>query len=154
VHCLEKDFEIGKFLDLLEAKGKSELVTVNHNESVENAIRIMLKEEYSQLPVMKGEKVVGVISYESLAKTVFGFTESKSNPPTKVRTKDCMEKVSKLFSVEDDMMNLLSALADKAYVLIRKRSKVTDIITSYDALWFFRTYVERFLSSKIEKGES
>jgi hypothetical protein len=45
-------------------------------------------------------------------------------------------------------------LADKAYVLIRKRSKVTDIITSYDALWFFRTYVERFLSSKIEKWES
>jgi predicted transcriptional regulator len=153
VHCLGKDFEIRKFLDLLEKKGKAKLVTVNHNESVENAIKIMLKEEYSQLPVMKGEKVVGVISYESLAKAVFSFTESKSKPPAKVRTKDCMEKVSKLYNVEDDMTNLLIALAEKSYVLIRKRSKVTDIITRYDALWFFRTYGERFLSSKFEKGE-
>ena len=129
------------------------MVTVNNNESVENAIKIMLKEEYSQLPVMKGEKVVGVISYESLAKAVFSFPESKSKPPAKVRTKDCMEWGSKLYGVEDDMMNLLSVLADKAYVLIRKRSKVTDIITRYDALWFFKTYGKRFLSSKFEKGE-
>jgi predicted transcriptional regulator len=105
----------------------------------------MLKEEYSQLPVMKGEKVVGVISYESLARAVFNFTESKSKPTAKVRTKDCMEKISKLLSVEDDVTNLLIALAEKSFVLIRKRRKVTDIITRYDALWFFRSYRERFL---------
>jgi predicted transcriptional regulator len=136
---LGKNLEISTFLDLLEEKGKAKLVTVDHNESVENAIRLMLKEEYSQLPVMKGTKVFGVISYESLAKTVFSFTESTSKPPVKVRAKDCMERVSKLFSFEDDLMCLLSVLADKSYVLIRKRSKVTDIITSYDVLWFFRT---------------
>ena len=134
--------EIITFLDLLREKGKTKLVTVNHNESVENAIRLMLKQEYSQLPVMKGEKVVGVISYESLAKTVFSYTKSKSKPPARFKAKDCMEKVSKIFSVEDDVINLLNTLADKAYVLISKRSKVTDIITSYDALLFFRTYRE------------
>ena len=139
------------FLDLLEEKGKAKLVTVNHNESVENAIRLMMKGEYSQLPVMKGDRAVGVISYESLAKTVFNFAESKSKPPAKVRARDCMEKVSKIFSVEDDVMDLMSTLAEKSYVLICKRSKVEDIITSYDALWFFRTYGESFFSGKLEK---
>jgi predicted transcriptional regulator len=153
VNCLRKHLEIRTFLDLLEEKRKAKLVTINHNESVENAIRLMLKEDYSQLPVMKGDKAVGVISYESLAKTVFSFTESKSKPPAKVRAKDCMEKLSKIFSVEDDMINLLNALADKSYVLMRKRNKVTNIITSYDVLWFFKTYRERFLSGKFEKGE-
>ena len=71
--------EIGTILDLLEERGKAKLVTVNHNEIVENAIGIMLKKDYSQLPVIKGDKAVGVISYESLAKTVFNFTESKQN---------------------------------------------------------------------------
>ena len=113
----------------------------------ENAIRLMLKEDYSQLPVMKRDKVVGVISYESLAKTVFNFTESKSKPPSRVRVKDCIERVSRVFSVEDDLMNLLSALSDKPYVLIRKRSNITHIITSCDALWFFRTFGESSRSS-------
>ena len=153
MNCLVKHLEIRTFLGLLEEKRKAKLVTVDHSESVENAVRLMLKEDYSQLPVVRGDKAVGVISYESLAKTVFSFTESKSKPPAKVRAKDCMEKISKIFSVEDDLINLLSALADKSYVLIRKRNKVTDIITSYDALWFFKTCEERFLSGKFEKGE-
>ena len=134
--------KISTLLDLLEEKGKATLVTVNHNEIVENAIGLMLKEDYSQLPVIKGDKAVGVTSYESLAKIVFNFTESKSKPPTKFRAKSFMEKISKIFSVEDDVMDLMSVLAEKSYVLICKRSKVTDIITSYDALWFFRTYGE------------
>ena len=143
--------KIGTFLDLLEEKGKAKLVTVNHNEIVENAIGLMLKEEYSQLPVMKGDKAVGVISYESLAKTVFNFAASNSNPPPKFRVKAFMERISKIFTIEDDVMDLISALAEKSYVLICRKRRVTDIITSYDALWFFRTYGERFLSGEFEK---
>ena len=137
------------FLGLLDGKRKGKLLTVNHNESVENAIRLMLEEDYSQLPVMKRDKVVGVISYESLARNVFSFIESKSKPPAKFGVKDCMEKVSKIFSVEDDVMNLLSTLEEKSYAMIRNRSKVTDIISSCDALWFFRTYGEGFLNGKV-----
>jgi predicted transcriptional regulator len=146
-----KHMEIGTFLGLLEEKGKATLATVSYNEIVENAIGLMLKEEYSQLPVMKGDKVVGVISYESLAKTVFNFAASKSKPPSKFRVKAFMERISKIFSAEDDVMDLMSALAEKSYVLICRRRRVTDIITSYDALWFFRTCGERFLSGEFEK---
>jgi predicted transcriptional regulator len=142
VHCLGKHLEIKTFLAMLEENGKAKLVTVNHNEIVENAIGLMIKEEYSQLPVMKGDKAVGVISYESLAKTVFNLTESNSKPPTKFKAKDFMEKVTKVFTVEDDVMDLISTLKEKSYALICKRSKVTDIITSYDAIWFFRTCAE------------
>ena len=74
------------------------------------------------------------------SKTVFNLTESKSKTPAKVRAKDCMERISKIFSVEDDFTDLLSTLAEKYYVLVSKRSKVTHIITSHDALMFFKTY--------------
>ena len=62
-----------------------------------------------------------------------------------------MERISKIFSVEDNVMGLMSVLAEKSYVLICKRSKVTDIITSYDALWFLRTYGESFLNGEFER---
>lgn len=143
--------EVGTFLDLLKEKGKTKLATVNHNEIVENAIELMLKEEYSQLPVMKGDRAVGVLSFESLAKTVFNFAESKSKRPANFRVKAFMEKISKIFTIEDDVMELMSALAEKSYVLICRRNRVTDIITTHDALWFFRTYGASVLSGEFEK---
>ena len=140
-----KLLEIGTFLDLLHKNGKSKLATIDCNDSIEKAVKLMLKEEYSQLPVMKGDKTIGVISYETLAKTIFSFAESKSKPPAKVRVKDCMEKTSKIFNIDDDLISLLNTLANKSYVLITKRSKVIDIITSYDALDFFRVCGEDFI---------
>ena len=136
---------MGKLLEiksLLELVGerKPELVTIDCNDSVDKAIGLMLKNEFSQLPVMKGDKMIGVISYESLAKAVLSYTETKSKVPSKLRVRDFMEKGSNLFSSEDDVVSLLDTLADKSFVFITKRNKVTDIITSYDALNFFKIF--------------
>jgi predicted transcriptional regulator len=142
---LGKLLEIGTFLALVKVQEKDRLVTVNHNDSVKKTIGLMLKKEYSQLPVVEKGKMVGVISYESLAKSGLCLTETGSNPLSKVRVKDCMEEIPKIFSNKDDLLCLLNILATKSYVLIGKKSKVTDIVTSYDALKFFRTCGEDFL---------
>ena len=136
--------EIKIFLELIR-EGKPELTKINCEENVEKAIGLMLNKEYSQLPVMKGDKMVGVISHESVAKTLFSFIETKSKPPSKVRVKHCMERVSEVFSIEDDLFSLLNTLAERSFVFVSKRSIVTDIITSYDALRFFRACGEDFL---------
>jgi predicted transcriptional regulator len=143
---LGKPLEIQRFLELIK-EGKPELITIDCNDNVDKAIGLMLKNKCSQLPVMKGDKMIGVISYESLAKNVFNYTENKSKLPSKLRVRDFMEKVSKIFSNEDDVVNLLDALAEKSFVFIMKRNKVKDIITSYDALRFFRAHNEDFFCS-------
>lgn len=137
--------ETQKFLELIR-EGKPELVTIDCNDSVDKAIGLMLKNKYSQLPVMKADKMIGVISYESLAKNVFNYTENKSKLPSKLRVRDFMEKASKIYSNQDDVGSLLDTLAEKSFAIIMKRNKVTDIITSYDALRFFRAYGEDFLA--------
>ena len=58
------------FLDFLKAKGKPKLMTVNYDKSVGKAIRLMVENKYSQLPVIKKDKVVGVVSYESVANSL------------------------------------------------------------------------------------
>jgi predicted transcriptional regulator len=140
---LGKLLEIQRFLELIR-EGKPELVTIDCKDSVDKAIELMLKNKYSQLPVMKADKMIGVISYESLAKNVFNYTKNKSKIPSKLKVKDFMEKTSKISSNEDDVGSLLETLAEKSFAIIMKRNKVTDIITNYDALRFFRTYGEDF----------
>jgi predicted transcriptional regulator len=132
-----KLLETRTFLDLLKAKGKPKLVTVNYDDTVGKAIRIMMENKYSQLPVMKKEKVVGVISYESVANILFNFLGSKMKPPSKFRVEDLMEKAP-MFSSEDDLLKLFDALANRSFVLVRNGERVPDIITSYDALQYFR----------------
>ena len=143
--------EIQKFLELIREK-KPELVTIDSKDSVDKAIELMLKNKYSQLPVMKADKMIGIISYESLAKNVFNYTENKSKLPSKLRVKDFMEKVSKIFSNQDDVGSLLDTLAEKSFVIIMKRNKVTDIITNYDALRFFRAYGKDFFCTNTKSS--
>ena len=73
-----KLLETRAFLDFLKAKGKPKLMTVNYDDSVDKAIRLMMENKYSQLPVTKKEKVVGVVSYEPAANTIFNFLDITS----------------------------------------------------------------------------
>ena len=143
--------EIQKFLELIREK-KPELVTIDSKDSVDKAIELMLKNNYSQLPIMKADKMIGAISYESLAKNVFNYKENKSKIPSKLRVRDFMEKTSKIYSNQDDVVSLLETLAEKSFVVIMKRNKVTDIITNYDALRFFRAYGKDFFCTNTKSS--
>lgn len=136
--------ETKNFLDLLKEQGKAKLVTVNNDDSIEKAVKLMLDNEYSQLPIVKKGRVIGVISYESISNILFRHLENKPNPHSKFRAEDLMEKVPHIFTTEEDFLDLLETLANKSYVLV-KNGKVLSIITSYDALRFFRTCGEKFL---------
>ena len=57
MYWVGKLLEIRTFLDLIK-EGKAKLVTANYDDTVEKAIRLMQEKEYSQLPVLKEEKLV------------------------------------------------------------------------------------------------
>ena len=133
-----KLLEIKPFLDFLKQEGKPDLETADHDEVIEKAFKKMMNKKYSQLPVVKKDKVIGVVSYESVGNTIFSLIENKRSSVSKFKTEDFMERISAVFDKEDDILNLLDRLAEKSYVLVKNGSKITDIITSYDALKFFR----------------
>lgn len=54
VSCkLAKLLEVSDFLALLKEKGKPRLVTVDYEAKLQDAIKIMIEREFSQLPVEK-----------------------------------------------------------------------------------------------------
>jgi predicted transcriptional regulator len=48
-----KLLETRTFLDFLKATGKPKLITVNYDNSVGKAVRLMMENKYSQLPVIR-----------------------------------------------------------------------------------------------------
>ena len=137
-----KLLEIRTFLDFLKKEGKAKLVTIKHDEIIEKAFRVMMENKYSQLPVIKKDRIIGVVSYESVGNTIFSLIENKRTAGSKFKTEDFMERISGVFDREDDLLSLLDVLAEKSYVLIKNGSRIMDIITGYDALKFFRTREE------------
>ena len=56
---------------------------------------------------------------------------------TSFKVKDCMDKTTKTYGNKDDLLSLLDTLGTESYILIGEGKKITNIITSYDALRFF-----------------
>jgi predicted transcriptional regulator len=140
---LAKLLQVSDFLELLKEKGKPRLITVDYEAKLQDATKIMVEREFSQLPVEKGKKIVGVISFGSVVKTLHLMKESIEF--SKLMVKDFMEIDSPIDA--KDLFEILNTLADKSFILIETNTKPTgvDIITSYDALNYFREYSENFL---------
>jgi CBS domain-containing protein len=60
-------------LDPVNLKAKdlmsTPLITIEENASIEEAVQIMIRRKIKRLPVVKGEKLTGIITVTDIAKT-------------------------------------------------------------------------------------
>ncbi|KTC08803.1 hypothetical protein AO387_17810 [Pseudomonas syringae ICMP 11168] len=116
------------------------LVTVKPDASLTEAVTLMLRHDYSQLPVMIGERdVKGVISWESIAPAL-ALAKSDS---TAVR--DYM-KPHREINASDSIFSALPRIIEYSYVLVRSSDqRISGIITTTDLSSQFRQLSEPFL---------
>ena len=126
--------ETQNFLDLTKQNQTQTLTTIDHDKPLEDAVKLMLTKDYSQLPVQKKKKIIGVITHQSIAKTL---TNLKENKTKKLTAKDFMEPIPKLFTPQDPLPDLIDAISKRNYILIQN-NRETRIITAYDALQVFK----------------
>lgn len=116
------------------------LVTVKPDTTLTEAITLMLRHDYSQLPVMTSERdVKGVISWASIAPAL-ALTESKSEV-----VRDYM-KPHREINASDSIFSALPRIIEYAYVLVRSADqRISGIITTTDLSSQFRQLSEPFL---------
>jgi len=138
---------IDEFLKLLKAKGKPDLVTVNFRDKTAHAINLMIENDFSQLPVKKDGKIVGIISYSSIVRALLFLKKKNKSPidPLRVKVEDLMEKPC-WTNCNLDLFDLLDKLATKSFIQIKMEDGTDEIITSYDAIEYFRGHTESFLA--------
>jgi CBS domain-containing protein len=117
----------------------SEPVSVQPGATVAQAVTLMLRHDYSQLPVMQSSREVkGLISWSSLgARLAIGRACEF--------VRDCMDKHREISS-DDSLFDAIRIIAEEDCVLVRAPDKtICGIVTAYDISTQFQQLTEPFL---------
>lgn len=120
---------------------KREPPLIIYKEStVQEALRLMLMNNYSQLPVVNKEgDLIGLISESTIANTYFYIGASLSL--LEITVDNCMTS-PKTISPDSDIFDALNLLDDVYAVVVVKNQKPVGILTDYDTTHFFRDLSE------------
>lgn len=125
-------------VDLL-INGQS-LLTIDEDDSVRDALVQMVSNDFSQIPVInKQGNLSGLVSEQSISRNYFHLGDDVGLLDLKVA--DCCEKPETL-ALESDVLDALSLLRRTASVVIVNDKKPVGIITTTDAIEFFRDAAE------------
>lgn len=135
-------FRIGR----LDAANKVP-VSVKPDATLQQAVTIMLTNDFSQLPVMTGPRdLKGMISWKTI-----GSRLALKRPCANVR--DAMEP-AQVVSVDESLFDAITRIASHDYVLVQAADKTyTGIVTASDFNVQFQALAEPFLLvGEIENG--
>ena len=122
------------------AAAHNEPMRVPPDEPLKVATTKMQLNDFSQLPVMTGERTVkGIISWKSI-----GTSFSLRGPCERVR--DCMEESVEAISIDAPLYEAIGSIAKHGYALVRgKDNAVTGIVTATDVSEQFMRLAGPFL---------
>jgi len=114
-------------------------VSVPPDAPLNNVATVMLANDFSQLPVMSGEREVkGVISWASIGQR---FAVGKGG----ARAQDLMDQHQEI-RADASLFRAIPIIADHGYVLVRGRdNRIVGIVTASDLNLQFRQLAEPFL---------
>ncbi|MGB3776792.1 MAG: cystathionine beta-synthase [Tunicatimonas sp.] len=115
---------------LKDRNGSSELVTVEQDAPIVEAIKILNKQGISQIPVTDGEHFVGSLTDSKLLHQLIDNPDMKNDPVSGI-----MDKPFQFISPRDTL-DVLSSMIDKnnKALLVRDRLNQVHIITRHDLL--------------------
>ena len=124
----------------LEAANRP-IVSVPQSTPIEDATTLMWKYNYSQIPVMQGERTaLGMLTWQSITR----WTVANGKLPDSVD--DCLEPVI-VVKINDNLFNVMQIIIDSQSVLVKGLdNKICGIITSSDLSYQFREISEAFIT--------
>lgn len=135
-------FTADDVLNYSTAPAADEPVTVRPDDSILEALEVMLENDFDQLPVVDDGYVEGVITYKSVAKYVKSIDEPRIDQTS---VSIALNRDPEFVDLNHDIFELFETLAEDEYVLIGDRRGVDGILTRYDVFYFLEYQVEPFL---------
>jgi CBS domain-containing protein len=125
--------------DLIEDQPKP--VWAKPDTSVEEALKLMIENDFSQLPILDEErKVLGLVTSDSILRGVSYFRATLDK--LRVQDVEAIEKVSK-YSLDDSIFDLLDGLnIQPAVLIVDSQDHLIGIVTAWDTTNYFRRRAE------------
>jgi CBS domain-containing protein len=115
-------------------------VHIEPNRSIIEAITIMSLRDFSQLPVMSGEREVkGMVSFKSILEC---FTRGAD---LSGEVREYMDTPAFEINIDTPLLDAIGEIVRSQYALIRDKGKITGIVTVSDLSEQFRQLSEPFL---------
>jgi CBS domain-containing protein len=128
-------FRIGR----LPAANKK-LIVVNQNDTLTKAVTLLLNNDFSQLPVMHGEREVkGIVTWKSIGSKLALGRNCES-------VKDCRED-ARIVDSNRTLFDCIPTIVEYGYVLVSdaRDRKITGIVTASDLSLEFQSLSQPFL---------
>lgn len=132
---VEPAYRVSRLLD-----PRLQLVSIGPDATLEEAATLMVRHDYSQLPVMTNERDVrGVVSWASI-----GPAMTLSRPEPRF-VRECMRPQVEV-KTTDSIFQVINRIIESSYVLVRdERRVVVGILTTTDLSQQFQDLAEPFL---------
>lgn len=129
-------------------------IGIERNASVQDALNLMLKKQYSQLPVVDkenrliGEHTTYMVTNESILRALSNLNVVAKN----LKVSDAMVKI-RPYRLDDELSDLLKDLTDTyAVPIIGDKRQLVGVVTSYDTTEYFRKRAQDMMDiERIEK---
>lgn len=123
--------------------GEQEVETVSPDTSVSDALDVMQEHNYSQLPVVDGDRVLGLFSYRAFAKGILDVLSF--NPIAEHLTVEDFVEEPPFRSEDRDPEEVFDDLDRRDAVLVGSRDNMTGILTPMDVLRHLHVTAEPFV---------
>jgi CBS domain-containing protein len=112
---------------------------VNPNATVEEVVTVMLMNDYSQVPVMQGERnLKGAVTWQSIGKKLALGRACRT-------VQDCIEEAV-VISSDTSLFAAIPTIVERGFVLVRDaQSLISGMVTTTDLSLQFRQLAEPFL---------
>jgi CBS domain-containing protein len=130
--------DIGIKLGHIQSAVNRELVSVNPNSTINEALTLMLLDDYSQLPVLNGpHNLRGAVTWRSILKAQYSDAQATLSEAT---------VEAKVYSYGTPLLEVLPVLEDEDYVFVHDdRKAVIGIVTAADVAGNYRETAASFL---------
>jgi cystathionine beta-synthase len=123
-------FDVKTFKDVVNARGRKRLITIEPTQSVSEAVDLMKQYDIEHIPVIKQNELIGSISEGGLFRQVVNNPEIKTEKIEKV-----MDKLYPVVALETPIEKLSTLInKENGAVLAKDESGNYHIVTKYDVI--------------------
>jgi CBS domain-containing protein len=131
---------------------EQELIVLEPDVSVREALALLDKYNVSQIPIVKGKDTLGVFSYRSFAKRLAGVLPIAQQATLDVPVEEFIEQL-RYASIKTRMAEWIGELDLMDAVLVGSEDKLHGVLTTIDALKYFYEIASPYvLIKEIELG--
>lgn len=133
------------------------IVSVPPEMAVADALELLTKHGFSQVPVVVGREVLGLFSYKTFSHAVITYsreaTENRGGDPLELTVEDCMEPRPSFARVTDEFVEWFDVLDSCDSVLVGAPDRLQAIVTAMDILRYLYDVASPFvLIGEVERS--